>query len=161
MARRRPALGKSIGELLAEANEADSRAGSKVPGADTPLEKTRGGINALIPTGDDFGPYSVDKADTYFQGPGRSTRVKGHMFVPEVDPDQYVQFYGRQFAWEMPGLIYVLFHKNNDIYQYGPCSLRDYQLFRESGSKGRSVKQLERFPYGRAGRPPSELVDLI
>lgn len=160
-ARKRSGLGKSIEEIVAETEAQYEAAGPQVPAWNAPLRKTKVGLNELFPTGDDFGPYAVGKADTYFQGPGNSTRVKGHIFVPEIPPEEYVQLYGRQFAWDMPGIIYVLFHKRNDIYQYGPCSLRDYRIFRESASKGRSIRALESFPFSRASNPPSELLEMI
>lgn len=113
------------------------------------------GIRALIGTGADFGPYILTEAADYYQGPGRSTRVKAHQFVP-LDPDvaekvMNGETLSGQFDASIRGHIYVKFWRmgpKGDEWKYGPCTLHDYRSFRESASKGRSVRMLEGFGHG-------------
>lgn len=112
------------------------------------------GLRALIGTGSDFGPYILTQASDYYQGPSKSTRVKAHQFVP-LDPDivekiNNNEYLSGQFDASIRGHIYVKFWKSGskgDEWKYGPCSLSDYRAFRESASKGRSIKMLEAFPH--------------
>jgi hypothetical protein len=140
-------LGRGLDYLL---DQADGAGDPRVPGEDTSIDKTDIGLNRLIPSGNDFGPYTVEEADVYFQGPSRSTRVQAHQFIPDIDPTEWRSKYGLQFSWDIPGTIYVRFWKNNTLWKYGPCTLREYQTFRDSASKGRSVRALEAFPHGAA-----------
>lgn len=153
---RKSGLGRGLDYLL---NQAESQGNPRVPEKDTPLNKTRTGLNGLIPSGDDFGPYFVGKADVYFQGPTDSTRVKAHQFIPDFPPEEWRTKYGLQFAWDIPGYIYVVFHKYDTLWRYGPCTLRDYRIFRESASKGRSVRALEAFGHGAA--TPVEGLEIV
>lgn len=109
----------------------------------------------------DFGPYYVSRANEYYQGPARSTRVKAHQFVPsdkrvqeliEAGSDWYLS---NQLYWAIPGFIYVRFHKYGTLWKYGPCTLQDYRFFREYYSKGRYVRDLERYGHGRANEGDS------
>lgn len=143
----RRALGRGLGDILGNNETDDQSAG--IPRRGDPLDRTPGGIRSLIRTGEDFGPYFVEKADTYYQGPSRSTRVAAHQFIPLNDDSDDVL--GSQFLyWQIQGYIYVRFHKKNTLWRYGPCSLHDYRIFRESASKGRSVESLEAFGHGPA-----------
>lgn len=114
------------------------------------------GLRALIGTGADFGPYLLDEASDYYQGPSKSTRVKAHQFVPLLamdelsEDDEFKRTLSQQFDASIRGYIYVKFWKRGDIYKYGPCTLGDYRAFRESASKGRSVRMLENFTYSRS-----------
>lgn len=130
----------------------DQSAGVPQPG-DT-LDDTRGGIRSLIGSGDDFAPYTVNQADEYFQGPTSSTRVQAHQFIPTIDIEEYQRKYSNQLFDQLPGYIYVRFWKKNTLWQYGPCTLRDYRTFRESASKGRSVRSLESFGHGPGVQVP-------
>lgn len=148
----RRALGRGLGDILNN-NEVDDQSAG-IPQRGDPLGKTPGGIRSLISTGDDFGPYFVDKADTYYQGPSRSTRVAAHQFIP-IANDVADDVLGDQFLyWQIRGFIYVRFHKKNTLWRYGPCSLHDYRIFRESASKGRSVEALEVFGHGPSSGAP-------
>lgn len=102
---------------------------------------------------EDFGPYFVDKAEEYYQGPFRSTRVSAHQFVP-LDPSVLegdTDVLGKQFRyWTIRGHIYVRWHKKGNLTKYGPCTLQDYRTFREYYSKGRYVRFLESFGYTAA-----------
>lgn len=137
----------------------------RVPRRGEPLNKTRTGINSLIATGDDFGPYFLDQADTYYQGPDRSTRVKAHQFIPlnPVPSTQEERIAARGSAlsvdqfkdYNFMGYIYVRFIKKGTLVRYGPVSLAQYRVFRESASKGRSVEVLP--GYDRNPPVPAEL----
>ena len=112
---------------------------------------------------EDFGPYYVDHADVYYQGPNRSTRVQAHQFVPLSDLDEEGEegenVLGKQFMyWNIRGYIYVRFWKKNTLWRYGPCTLQDYRIFRESSSKGRHVRSLEGFGHGRASSAPGVVI---
>lgn len=119
----------------------------------------RGGVGALFGSGQDFEIYVVEDADQYYLGPSKSTRVRAHMFVPNVDitdPNMSSQF----DAFTLTGLIYVMFQNNGNIYVYGtnsPFTLHEYRMFRESPSKGKAVRQMESRGYREAmGSAPSE-----
>jgi len=120
------------------------------------------GIRALIGSGADFGPYVLDQASAYYQGPTKSTRVKAHQFVP-MDPDIWEKAeqgpLSKQFDSSIRGYIYVKFIKKGNVWKYGPCTLADYRTFRESASKGRSVTYLEVFGHGPS--PDGILEDLF
>lgn len=118
------------------------------------LAETRVGSRALFGTGPDFGPYVLSRASEYYRGPKSSTRVSGHQFIPldENAVQKVVEGQmGSQFYWNLRGYIYVRFWKTGkrgDLWRYGPCTLQDYRTFRESSSKGRSVRALEVFGHG-------------
>lgn len=46
------------------------------------------GANAYIPSGADFEVYWVSPTDQYYQGPGLSTCVVAHVFVPTLSRDE-------------------------------------------------------------------------
>jgi hypothetical protein len=150
-------LGRSLSDILAGSAEPESRSAADVQYG--PGKQMLGGLNALIPSGGnpdaDFGPYNVDLAPEYFQGPTRSTRVAGHQFVP-VDDDWRNGAYD---ANTLRGHIYVRFQRKTgdssgtqpgDLWKYGECSLSDYRSFRETYSKGRAIRTLEAYGHGRA-----------
>lgn len=141
-------------------------------GGDLPTESRpygRTGLRALIPSGDDFGPYFVDQADQYYMGPSRSTRVRAHQFIPD-DPDfmsklneavksgtlntsQFLDF-------NIVGQIYVRFIKYNTLWRYGTYTsipLSEYRNFRNSVSKGKSVRYLEQYGHGEVTSVPAGL----
>lgn len=147
MARRAPGLGKKLGDILSETTGGEYGKGQPAPTTSKPL----GGLRSLFPSGDDFGPTCVGMANDYYQGPLISTRVAGHQFIPtesaQLDwmnspvgsgPDGSGQFFDA-----MQGHIYVLWQSDGKVTRYGPCSLSDYRAFRESNSKGRSVRWLQ------------------
>lgn len=164
-------LGRSLSDILADSGEPEVRSGADVQYG--PGQQMLGGLNALFPSGGsrdpneqegylgrtldaDFGPYNVDLADEYFQGPTRSTRVAAHQFVP-VDKDW--QRRGGYDANTLRGHIYVRFQRRTgdksgtqpgDLWKYGECSLSDYRSFRETYSKGRAVRNLEAYGHSRA-----------
>lgn len=169
-------LGRSLSDILASSAEPESR-----PAADVqygPGKQMLGGLNALIPSGGagaedaeedylgkpsdpDFGPYTVDLAPEYFQGPTRSTRVAGHQFVPV---DESWRQRGGYDANTLRGHIYVRFQRKTgdssgtqpgDLWKYGECSLSDYRSFRETYSKGRAIRNLEAYGHSRAPRNSS------
>lgn len=120
------------------------------------IQKSPSSGFGLFPSGMDFGPYFVAKADEYYQGPVRSTRVKAHQFIP-IEDEAFQNWVGGgvmnkdQFYWALRGRIYVRFHKHDTLWVYSPCTLSDYRKFRESFSKGRDVRSLEAFgPHGEA-----------
>lgn len=119
----------------------------ETPDRGAPLEQTQIGMRRLAPTGEDFGPYFVGLADEYYRGPHLSTRVSAHQFIPDSDQMSAIQQGGTFSANGVMGHIYVKFQRASkrtgiDTYSYGPHSLADYQTFRESGSKGRSIEVL-------------------
>ena len=65
----------------------------------------------------------------------------------------------RQFSdFNITGLIYVRFIKNNTLWRYGiytPIPLAEYRNFRNSVSKGRSVRYLEQYGHGEVVSVPS------
>lgn len=160
-------LGRSLSDILAETEDTPARSGGSL--RYEPGRQMMGGLGSLIPSGGgeterdgrreldaDFGPYQVDLADQYFQGPTRSTRVAAHQFVP-LNPD-WEQESGLD-ANTMRGHIYVRFQRKTgdtsgtqpgDLWRYGECSLTDYRSFRETFSKGRAVRTLEAYGHGRA-----------
>jgi hypothetical protein len=133
-----------------------------VLGGDTFTGQPRG-LGALIPTTGggndaDFGPYMVNLADEYYQGPASSTRVAGHQFIPlDTNWERRVGM-GLDTANTLRGDIYVRFQRKTgdpgaaagNLWRYGPCSLSDYRKFREVASKGRAVQALEAFGHGNA-----------
>lgn len=120
------------------------------------------GAYVLMPGATDFGPYELQEADTYYQGPTRSTRVRAHQFVPDdleiVDQVRQATESGvlsqRQlYDFNIMGKIYVRFFKNNSLWRYGvytPIPLAEYRNFRNSVSKGKSVRYLEGYGHGAA-----------
>lgn len=120
------------------------------------------GVSNFIPTGTDFGPFTLDEADVYYQGPYRSTRVRAHQFVPD-DPEIISKIeqateagvLNRQqlYDFNITGKIYVRFIKHNSLWRYGvytPIPLSEYRNFRNSPSKGKSVRFLEQYGHGWA-----------
>lgn len=129
----------------------------------------RAGVGGLFASGEDFGLYVVGKSEAYYLGPTNSSRVRGHMFVPDVAVEDITSgILGEQFdAFSLTGLIYVVFHKRGrmgNIVAYGteqPFSLHEYRQFRESPSKGRAVREMEArgFSYN-IGQAPAEIISL-
>lgn len=139
-ASRRPP-GRSLAEMMGQTMP------DVIPDRGTPLSQTKVGMRRLVPTGDDFGPYFVGLADEYYRGPSLSTRVAAHQFVPDEEQMTDIANGGTYSASTVRGHIYVKFQRASkrtgiDTYSYGPHTLADYQTFRESGSKGRSVEVL-------------------
>lgn len=155
-------LGKGLAQILEDTSPPDRPNAYQLQFKDSVGNfQVSGGLGAVIPSGTDFGPYSVSSADEYYQGPTRSTRVAKHQFIPD-DPDwEDKARQGYTNAHTLRGHIYVRFWRKTgdpgapegDLWRYGPCSLSDYRMFRESSSKGRAVKGLEVFPHGSANGP--------
>jgi hypothetical protein len=141
--------------------------GSDLPQAGR--EFGRAGVGGLFASGEDFGLYVVDQSETYYLGPVRSSRVRGHMFVPDVPVEDITSgVLGPQFdAFNLTGVIYVVFHKRGrqgNIVVYGtndPFTLNEYRQFRESPSKGTAVREMEGrgFSYN-IGQAPAEILAL-
>jgi len=160
-------LGRRFDDITRDLEEfyGEPASGQELPTGNNPYGAT--GRRALFPGGTDFGPYVLDEADTYYQGPSRSTRVRAHQFVPD-DP-QIIERIGNaiesgtlssaQFAdFNITGMIYVRFIKNNTLWRYGvytPITLSEYRNFRNSVSKGKSVRYLEQYGHGEAVTVPS------
>lgn len=165
---RRPnALGTRLDEITADIDEFYSRPaqGRELPSDENPYGAT--GRRSLLLGIPDFEPYILDTAQEYYQGPNRSTRVSAHQFVPD-DPDiiskiseatESGTLSQRQFMdFNITGLIYVRFIKNNSLWRYGiytPIPLAEYRNFRNSVSKGRSVRYLEQYGHGEVVSVPA------
>lgn len=169
MAAKKRGLGPSNWNRYSDIPDLTPTAG-RVPS--TELDETRGGIRSLIPSYEpdynnpsadtsswkfnnaDWGPYVLQRAGQYYQGPRRSTRVQAHQFIaidPQEEDDAQNGTLGAQFYWNIRGYIYVRFWKSGtkgNLWRYGPCTLQDYRVFRESSSKGRSVVGLEALGHG-------------
>lgn len=161
---RRPRGLGPAGRTIFDQEESDLYGSRRLPTKDTPYGAT--GAYSLFPVATDFGPYTLDEADSYYQGPTRSTRVRAHQFVPD-DPEiiqninQAVEsgtLSQRQFLdFNITGMIYVRFIKNNTLWRYGvytPIALAEYRNFRNSVSKGKSVRYLEQYGHGEAVSVP-------
>lgn len=155
-------LGRGLSQILAPAPPITSDRDARL-NQTTDIQKSPSSGQGFIPSGADFGPYFVAKADQYYQGPARSTRVKAHQFIP-IEDEAFQNWVGNgvmnkdQFYWALRGRIYVRFHKHDTLWVYSPCSLSDYRKFRESFSKGRDVRSLEAFgPHGEATQWPQGL----
>jgi hypothetical protein len=141
----------------------------RIPERGGDIQQTPRGYGNVVDSGTDLGPYFVEDAgdDNYYQGPTRSSCVVAHQFVPldstlpaqlnararsggeDEDPMERASLY-----LNMQGNVYVKFKKPGNkgpYYKYGPCTLQDYRKFRESTSKGRSVRSLEVFGYAAVG----------
>jgi hypothetical protein len=105
---------------------------------------------------EDLDPYFVAEASEYYKGPDLSTRVKAHQFIPiGIDKEELLS---DQFMPQLVrGYVYVRFHKYDTLWRYGPMSLSDYRSFKNSGSKGQYVRQMEVYGHGRAPDYPPEL----
>ena len=122
-----------------------------------PTLQPAGGLGGLIPSGDDFGPYTLTYEDepNYGRGPSASTRVAAHQFVP-FDPnwEEYASIHDAESLQEY---IYVKFWKPGvnkpNLYRYGPSTLQNYRSFREQPSKGRAVTALEAYGYSPVTNP--------
>lgn len=160
-----PAGSNALGRYLN--NDDDPASGRDLPTDSQPYGRT--GLRSLIPAGPDFGPFYLEQADQYYMGPGRSTRVKAHQFMPDdvffmekleqaaesgmLNQNQFLDF-------NITGKIYVRFIKNNSLWYYGtyvPISLAEYRNFRNSVSKGKSVRYLEQYGHGPVEVTPSGL----
>lgn len=97
--------------------------------------------------------------DNYGQGPGRSTRVASHKFVPHSPDRGYlIEKAGVATHTNTLGTVYVKFqpHLNgsraNDVYKYSHVPESVYNNFANSNSKGRFINQfLNNYKYGRIG----------
>lgn len=168
--RKRSGLGKSLSQIMAEEGRIDrARAESQIIPAQRPQgTDDYGSLNedfVLIPReeGDeepedsisiDFGVEFVVDAkppkDNYGQGPGKSTRVAAHKFVPSLSKRAGVK------GGSTLGTVYVKFQpkmngtRANDIYRYRSVPESVYQQFAQSNSKGRFIKDfLDAYPYSR------------
>lgn len=159
-------LGRRFDDITRDLEEfyGEPASGQELPTRDKPYGAT--GRRSLFPGGTDFGPYFLDEADSYYQGPGRSTRVKAHQFVPD-DPglidriNQGIEsgtLSQSQFAdFNIMGRIYVRFLKRNSLWVYGTAvliPLAEYRSFRNSVSKGKSVRYLEQYGHRAASQDP-------
>lgn len=160
-------LGRRFADITRDLEEfyGAPASGQELPTKNNPYGAT--GRRSLFPGGTDFGPYFLDQADTYYQGPNRSTRVKAHQFVPD-DPDlinrvnQAIEsgtLSQSQFADDIyiMGRIYVRFLKRNSLWVYGTAvliPLSEYRSFRNSVSKGKSVRYLEQYGHRAASQDP-------
>lgn len=80
--------------------------------------------------------------DNYGQGPGRSTRVAAHKFVPHPAEKKYLlarSGVDPQYGTNVLGTVYVKFHKRGDIYKYHHVPESIYNNFANSNSKGRFI----------------------
>lgn len=98
MASKKRGLGPAIGDLrsrMQELETTDQRSQGKVdPATGSRLPPSRfypRGANALIPSGADFEVYWVSPTDQYYQGPGLSTCVVAHVFVPTLARDELTE----------------------------------------------------------------------
>lgn len=155
-------LGRGLNDILAPEPPITSGQDRRL-NQTTDIQKSPSSGGGLFPSGEDFGPYIVGKADEYYQGPRLSTRVKAHQFIP-IEDENFEQWMSSgvvnksQFYWALRGRVYVRFHKYDTLWVYAPCSLADYRKFRESFSKGRDVRSLESFgPHGAATEYPPGL----
>ena len=97
--------------------------------------------------------------DNYGRGPGSSTRVRSHKFVPHsADQTYLVEKAGVATRSNTLGTVYVKFqpHLNgshsNDIYKYSHVPESVYHNFANSESKGRFINQfLNNYKYSRIG----------
>lgn len=97
--------------------------------------------------------------DNYGRGPGQSTRVKSHKFVPHsADRTYLIEKAGVATYANTLGTVYVRFqpHLNgshaNDIYKYSHVPESVYNNFANSESKGRFINQfLNNYNYKRIG----------
>lgn len=159
-------LGRRFDDITRDLEEfyGEPASGQELPTSNKPYGAT--GRRALFPGGTDFGPYFLDEADTYYQGPSRSTRLRAHQFVPD-DPglidriNQGVEsgtLSTSQFAdFNIMGRIYVRFIKRNSLWVYGTVTLiplAEYRNFRNSVSKGKSVRYLEQYGHRAANQDP-------
>jgi hypothetical protein len=163
-------LGRRFDDISREIDEfySEPASGLNIPSSGRPYGST--GRRALFPAGTDFGPYTVaelpDDPQYYYRGPGSSTRIKAHQFIPN-DPDilrkideaeQSGTLSNAQFAdFNIMGKIYVRFIKKNTLVAYGTkvaIPLIEYRNFRNSTSKGKSVKYLEQYGFDYVGGGP-------
>jgi hypothetical protein len=98
----------------------------------------------------------------YYRGPNFSTRIRAHQFVPDdldlVDKltdatDSGTLNKAQMYDFNILGKIYVRFIKNDTLWRYGiytPIPLTEYRNFRNSASKGKSVRYLEQYGHGWA-----------
>lgn len=167
MARRRPGLGKSLNDILAEEGRIDANRDltqlipQDIPDQadDQPLsefnmygEPRRPSPTVEVETlgigGVDYDTYYVEDArppeDNYGQGPDRSTRVAAHKFVP-LNPEQQKGGLGVRAGLrggqEVLGTVYVKFQKKGNTYKYTYVPESVYKRFSESTSKGRFINQ--------------------
>ena len=166
MARAR-GLGRRLDDITRDLDEyySGSAQGLQVPDEDAPFRAGRGPV-ALISGGTDFGPYYIDPLPDdpmyYYRGPNFSTRIRAHQFVPD-DPemvnrvteatDSGTLSRAQMYDFNILGKIYVRFIKNDTLWRYGiytPIPLSEYRNFRNSASKGKSVKYLEQYGHGWA-----------
>lgn len=169
--KKRSGLGKSLSQILAEEGRIDrARADSQIIPTSLPEEGQAYGEMqedfVLIPRieGDEeFDEeipefdYSVDfvgdarpPRDNYGQGPGRSTRVAAHKFVPSLMTRAGI------VGGNTLGTVYVKFQpkmngtRANDIYRYKNVPESVYQQFAQSNSKGKFINTfLNSYPYSR------------
>lgn len=169
--KKRSGLGKSLSEILAEEGRIDrARADSQIIPTRLPEEgQSYGQMQedfVLIPRieGDeefeedvsefdyeaDFVGDARPPKDNYGQGPGRSTRVAAHKFVPSLMGRAGIA------GGNTLGTVYIKFQpkmngtRANDIYRYKNVPENLYQQFSQSNSKGRFINQfLNSYPYSR------------
>lgn len=176
-------LGKSLQDVMDRMDQGSDLSRGKVDpvtGKRKPPTNLSMGANALLPSGPDFEVYWVSPTDEYYQGPGLSTCVVAHVFIPTENPpseeeqesvEEGIDNLSSQFSsvkrWDktamgvsfsMFGYTYVMFRNRRGItsgvYKYGPMPLHVYRTFREYSSKGRGVKQiLEPFGYSKSTWP--------
>jgi hypothetical protein len=165
---RRPrGLGRRLDDIRRDLDEyySGSAQGLQVPTEEAPFRAGRGALG-LFPGGTDFGPYYIDPLPDdpmyYYRGPNFSTRIKAHQFVPDdldiVNKVAEATESGtlnrtQMYDFNIVGTIYVRFIKNNSLWRYGvytPIPLSEYRNFRNSASKGKSVKYLEQYGHGAA-----------
>ena len=103
-----------------------------------------------------FAPYPVDLADTYGQGPDRSTLVAGHKFVHIATATE-----GRLLrrAQGNLGTVYVKFQRPGRMgatYKYNRVPDTIYQMFAQSNSKGRFINDyLNKYTYEPSDGDPN------
>lgn len=165
---------KAAEDEVLSRGKVDPKTGKRLPPKNLSM-----GINALIPSGPDFEVYWVSPTDQYYQGPGLSTCVVAHVFMPIDDPseedqeqvEEGIETLSDQFAsvkrWDkaamgasytMLGYTYVMFRNRrgvtSGVYKYGPMPLHVYRTYREFSSKGQGIKRiLEPFGYSKTSWP--------
>lgn len=99
---------------------------------------------------EDFEIFDVQKADIEGLGPGFSTRVKSHVFVPTISWDEIYKRLASESSQLYPSYVFgymkVTWHKqskNHTATHYTNISLERYRTFYNSNSKGRTVRDFE------------------
>jgi hypothetical protein len=121
--------------------------------------------DTTVPTSGEVGGVDIDydtqyvgdarpPKDNYGQGPGLSTRVSAHKFVPNPAEQSYLLDRAgvSSKSANTLGTVYVKFHKRGDTYKYSHVPESVYNSFSNSNSKGRFINQfLNSYKYGRIG----------